>query len=110
MSEPIAVGTHKAIHEFLKRYPDGIFNGIKFKTEPTHYAYINLMSGWTEQECDDTVYFLNLPEHLVKTMYIQEKHEENQCDHEGHVTNGECEKCGEPYESDLDTYAKENQH
>lgn len=35
--------------------------------------------------------------------------DEEQCDHEGCVTNGVCEKCGEAYESDCETYAEENQ-
>lgn len=30
------------------------------------------------------------------------------CDHEGHVVKGRCEKCGEAYESDKETYSKEN--
>ena len=33
---------------------------------------------------------------------------EEPCDHEGHVTNGECERCGERgLESDAEIYEKE---
>lgn len=36
------------------------------------------------------------------------KCEEKECDHEGHVVRGRCEKCGERYESDYETFEKEN--
>lgn len=42
-----------------------------YKIVATHYIYMNMMGGWTEEECDNVAYLV--PENEQKTLNLEFK-------------------------------------
>ncbi len=84
MNKLVITGTHKAIHDALKRkeeieskfLKEYNFSEAEFSYEPTTWAYMNMIGedGWTSEECDNTIYCV-LPsrEILEKMEFIDVK-------------------------------------
>ena len=54
----IAYLTYKAYSTIQKSgYLDELNTKFKIKWRPTHYVYMNRMGGWSEDECDNVIYF-----------------------------------------------------
>lgn len=54
----IAYLTYKAYTTIERSgYLHELNSKLQIQWQPTHYVYMNMMGGWSEEECDDVIYF-----------------------------------------------------
>lgn len=49
-------GTREKIQDAAR----GIHENAKIEIVPTQEIYMNMLGGWTEEQCDDTVYLVEI--------------------------------------------------
>lgn len=73
-----------------------------------HDGYQYWLTTETNEVALEPAVLRNFFKYIEKTEGVKITTEPAECSHEGHVVDGRCEKCGAAYESDDETYAKEN--